>query len=533
MEPRPYQQAALDAVHAHLGEHSEGGVVVIPTGGGKSPLMAWIVRRYHENCPEFRCVILAHVKELLRQNAEKLLAIWPEAPLGIYSAGLGAKQIAPVTIAGIQSAWKRAKDFGRVDLVLIDELHRVPFSGDGQYRTFLDGLRAENPDLRLVGLTATPFRLEGGPVVRPNGLCQRTIYEASIKDLILDGYLCPLTTRGRAALTPDLAGVSIRGGEFVADELEAAVTREDLVRRAVEDLVPRIEGRKRVIVFAVSIAHAEEIAGRLREHGVSAACVSSRTPPEERDQTVAAFKRGEVRAFVNVNIASEGFDAPDIDCVVMMRPTASPGLYAQQVGRGLRIAEGKTDCLILDYSGNVLRHGPIDRVIDRVKFSARTDGEPGRPPIKECPNCGSFVALGTATCPECGHEWPAREVEIERSPYAGDILSGRVSRYESTGLRWRRHQKEGSPDSLCLTWEEGDRDVARVWLCLDHAGFAAEKGRRLWRRIFGEAVPVPESVDAALALLDGDAGAYARALVHALEVDESGKYPEVKRVRIA
>lgn len=517
---RPYQEQARLAAWEYL-RHAEGNpALVLPTGAGKSPLMAALARDAVETW-QGRVGILAHVQELVEQNAQKLHAYWPGAPVGVYAAGLGRRDRLDQIIFGqIQSVAKRAREFGAFDLLLIDEAHRIPLAGDGMYLKFLDDARAMNPQLRVIGLTATPYRLQGRavPVCGPGRLLTEIAYEARVPDLIRDGFLSRLVSK--APERPDLSAVHLRGGEYVEAELAAVMAEPELVARTVADMLARAEGRRAAIVFCVNVAHAEMVLARLAAAGERAAMVHAGTPKGERAALVSAFQAGALRWMVNVNVLSEGFDAPHIDLVAMLRPTKSPGLYYQQVGRGLRLSPGKNDCLVLDYAGNVGTHGAIDE----IRISKGRDGtrqvQTGM--VKECPGCGAMLALGIRECPECKHSFGAGMVQHGVTPGDLAVVSTERERVRNwhpvSSVRYDRHDKPGKPVSLRVTYQCGLRRFSE-WVCIEHGGFARAKADTWWSARAG--VPAPGSVNDALEL------AFGLPKPEAIEVDETDKFPQV------
>lgn len=257
---RPYQSAAIDATWNYLRQQPGNPCIVIPTGGGKTLCLAEIIRYALTEWPGTRICVLAHVRELVEQNATKLRAYWPQAPLGIYSASLKRRdRFEPVIFASIQSVAKKSAQLGRFDLLLVDEAHRVPLRAEGQYREFIDGCRRFNPALRIAGLTATPYRLGGGPVCGPDYILNDVCYEARVGDLIRDGYLSRLVSKAGTARA-DLSGVHIRNGEYAGGQLERACNITSVVEAACDEIVSYCSDRRAWIVFAAGIAHAEHVA---------------------------------------------------------------------------------------------------------------------------------------------------------------------------------------------------------------------------------------------------------------------------------
>jgi hypothetical protein len=326
---RPYQLEAKLAVYDHLRTRDDNPCVVIPTAGGKTPVMASV-------CQDAvtlwggRVMVLAHVKELLEQTADKLNAVCPEVRYGVYSAGLKRRDTdRPVIVAGIQSVYHRACEFGPFDLVIVDEAHMIPPDGDGMYRQFLADAKAVNPQVRVVGFTATPYRLRSGDICTPDGILNHVCYEVGVRELIVQGYLCPLVSKAGKAKV-DTSGLHVRAGEFVPDEVEALMDDEALVRAACAEVVEATRDRNACLIFASGVGHGEHVVRVLKEqHGIECRFVAGDTPAEERDATLARFKAGKLKYLCNVNVLTTGFDAPHIDCVVLFRPTLSPGLYYQ------------------------------------------------------------------------------------------------------------------------------------------------------------------------------------------------------------
>ena len=494
LELRPYQEEAVAAIYRHLRERDDNPCVVIPTGGGKTPVMATVCRdavgRWNG-----RVLILAHVKELLEQALEKIHLVAPEMWMqtGIYSAGLKSRDTEhPIIIAGIQSVYRRACELDAFDLVIIDEAHMIPPDGDGMYRTFLEDARKVNPNLRVIGLTATPFRMKSGMICEPDNVLNHVCYEIGVKELIVQGYLCPLVTKGsREAL--DTSGLHVRAGEFVAGEAEDLMDRDDLVESACREIVEETRARRSVLVFATGVRHGEHVAGVLRRlSGSEVGVVFGETPGEDRDRMLAAFKAGELKYLVNVNVLTMGFDAPNIDCVAMVRPTLSPGLYYQMVGRGFRLHEGKENCLVLDFGGNVLRHGPVDA----IRVRSVNHRENGEAPAKQCPECRALIAAGYSVCPVCGYEFPPPERQTHEATASTEgILSGEVTtelcRVE--GVSYSVHHKRGAPEdapkTLRVDYRIGFHRYQSEWICFEHTGWPRQKARSWWRERSNALVP--------------------------------------------
>lgn len=518
---RPYQQAAIDGIYHYFDRNTGNPLVVIPTAGGKSLIMARFIEGVLKAFPDQRILIVTHVRELIEQNYGELIRLWSEAPAGIYSAGLKQRNLtARILFAGIQSIHKRVYDVQQCDLVLIDEAHLIPRSSDTMYRRFLDGLKRLNPLLKVIGFTATPYRLDSGLLHEGDGAIFTDIaFDVSVRELIDQGYLSALVSK-RMVTQLDVGGVGTRGGEFIARDLHAAVDQDAITRAAVAEIVSYGETRRSWLVFCSGVEHARHVCDAIRAHGISCETIVGETPGAERDALIDAFKRGEIRCLTNANVLTTGFNAPGVDLIAMLRPTKSAGLYVQIVGRGCRLAAGKSDCLILDFAGNIARHGPIDAI--KPKRPGEGDGEA---PVKVCPDCASIVHAAVRVCPDCGHVFPPPEPKIEARASTLAVLSqvGKPEWVEVTGVHYARHEKPGKPPSLRVEYWCG-LSAHQEWICVEHAGYPRQKAATWWAtRAAG--IPLPKSVDEALQ--------HAPALRQPAQiaVRPSGRYTEVVAAR--
>ena len=493
---RPYQRAAIEALYDYFSASSGNPLVVIPTAGGKSIVIAGFVREAIAAYGDTRVLILTHVKELIQQNFMTMMRAWPDAPAGIYSAGLSRRDIrAQILFAGIQSIHRHAYQVQRCDLVLIDEAHLLGRGDSGMYRSFLAQLNEINGGLmKVVGCTATPYRLDSGMLHEgKERLFTDIAYEVPVLEMIQQGYLCPVVPK-QTSTQLDVGGVGTRGGEFIAKDLEAAVDRDEVTSAAVAEIVQHGEGRGSWLVFCSGVAHARHVRDAIREHGLSAETVTGDTPGPERDSIRATFKAGRLRCVTNANVLTTGFDAPGTDLIALLRPTKSVGLYVQMVGRGTRLAEGKDDCLVLDFAGNTARHGPIDTVDGRKK----EPGGDGEAPVKVCPECQTINHASTRRCVGCDHEFPPPALNVAPQAAANALLSTQIQNTwcDVTAVRYMLHEKPDKPASLRVTYECGLTRHSE-WVCFEHTGFAREKAVSWWR---GRAphLPTPSTVNEAL-----------------------------------
>ena len=526
---REYQKAAVDAVWAHLRELDTNPAVVLPTGAGKSLVIAQIV---HDAVHQWqgRVVILAHVKELLEQTAEKIRVLAPDVPLGLFSAGLKRRDLSySATAAGIQSIWKKACDLGTVDLIIIDEAHMVPAEDDGMYRQFIADAKVVNPHVRIIGLTATPYRLKSGAICAPENILNHVCYEVGVRELIVQGFLSPLKTKaGLQKISTD--DLHVRAGEFVASEVEDLMDKDGLVEGACAEIVEHTRDRTATLIFASGIRHGQHIVEVLKsKHGIECGFVSGDTPAGARSAILGRFRAGELKYLCNMNVLTTGFDAPHIDCVALVRPTMSPGLYYQMVGRGFRLHPGKADCLVLDFGGNVLRHGPVDAI--RVTTDDRGEGEA---PAKECPQCQALIAAGYQTCPQCGHQFPEpNKQKHEAQASTEGILSGQTSREEHhvSDTTYHVHMKRSDPSApltMRVEYRVGFNHYFREWVCFDHTGYARTKAEAWWRARSVE--PVPGGTEEAVEM--AKAGALAPTLHITVEKKAGDQFERVVAHRL-
>ncbi|MCE7974825.1 MAG: DNA helicase [Leptolyngbya sp. PLA1] len=521
---RPYQSEAVAAVYEHLRTRDDHPCVVIPTGGGKTPVIATICRDAVGHWSG-RVVVLAHVKELLEQAVEKIRAIAPDLPLGVFSAGLKRKDLGyAVTVAGIQSIWKKACDLGPVDLIIVDEAHMVPAEDDGMYRQFIADAKVVNPNVRIIGLTATPYRLKSGSICAPENILNHVCYEVGVRELIVQGFLSPLRTKaGLQKVATD--NLHVRAGEFVASEVEDLMDKEGLVEGACAEIVEHTKDRCATLIFSSGIRHGQHIVDVLKaKHGIECGFVTGDTPDGVRSAILNRFRAGGLKYLCNVNVLTTGFDAPHIDCVALVRPTMSPGLYYQMVGRGFRLHPGKADCLVLDFGGNVLRHGPVDAI--RIATDDRGEGEA---PAKECPQCHALIAAGYQTCPQCGHQFPEpNKQKHEAQASTEGILSGQTTREEHhvSETTYHVHMKRSDPSApltMRVEYRVGFNHYFREWVCFDHTGYARTKAEAWWRTRSVE--PLPGSTEEAVEM--AKAGALAPTLHITVEKKAGDQFERV------
>ena len=472
---RDYQQRTIDQLYQWFADGRKGHPCIeLPTGSGKSHIVAALCKEAIQTWPETRILMLTHVKELIEQNAEKMRDHWPNAPLGIYSAGMRRRDIGePITFAGIQSVRNKADQIGHVDLVLIDECHLVSHKQEGGYRKLIDDLTLINPALRVIGLTATPYRLGHGYITDEPALFSDIIAPVSIEELIFKKHLAPL----RSKLTNhklSVDGVHKRGGEYIDSELQAAVDTDDHNVSVVDEVISLAGDRRSWLFFCAGVRHAHNVADILTARGITSACIVGDTPKAERERIIAGFKFGEIRALTNANVLTTGFDHPDLDLIAMLRPTLSTGLYVQMAGRGMRPKSHADHCLVLDFAGVVQTHGPITAVNPK-KATGKGEGEA---PVKACENCFELNHISAKECVACGEPFPIPK-PIKQTLHDDDIMGLDATEMSVTEWQWRRHISRASGKEMLMVTYYGalsDKPV-NEYLTVMHDGYAGQKAR--------------------------------------------------------
>lgn len=527
MIPRLYQSRALDQLWAWFNKHTDGNPIVEAcVGAGKSLMIALLARRADAEYPGTRILVLVHQKELLEQNVEKIVTIWPQANVGLYSAGAGRKDLGcQITYATIGSIWKDAHLLGRIDIVLADECHLINPKEEGMWRSFLNDLAKYNPSTRCIGWTGTPFRGNGVWLTAgETPLFTNIATRVTMPELLELGFLSPLVP-ATTVTKIDAHEVRTSGDDYVVSELAKVTDTAELVEATCDEIVQLAADRKRWLVFAVTIAHAEHVRDALRRRGVVAEMVSAKTPKGERAQLIADFRAGRIKCLVNVAVLTTGFDVPAVDFIALLRATKSPVLYVQIAGRGMRIADGKTDCLWADFTDTTAIMGPVDAVKGRLPSGQRK----GEAPTKLCPECGSQNHAAAPECLDCGYLFPEPErIKHGTRASAAAVLSSQQETMFTTvpvsDVRYRLHRKEGKPDSLRVEYYDGLVRHASEWVCMSHEGYARKKAE-VWWNARTTINAIPSSTEEALEWLE-----YSDAVLRkpaAIVVTKQDKYPQI------
>lgn len=497
---RPYQESCVRAIFNYMSTRPGHPIACLPTGAGKSVVIAELIRRAIAEYAEARIVCLSHVAEILQQNSAELLGFWPKAPVGLYGASLGKREInAQILFASVQSIYDRGHEIQQCDLLIIDECHLLSPNSNTMYQKLISTLMQINPHMRIIGTSATPYRLDSGYLCGgKDSLFTDVAYDANVKTLIEQGYLSPLITINTETQL-DTTGVAVRGGEYVPSQLEAAVDIDSITQAAVDEIVFHGQQRKAWLVFATGVSHAFHIRDAIRDRGFSCETVTGETTKEDRKRILDDYKNGKIRCLTNANVLTTGVNVRRIDLLAFLRPTKSASLFCQMAGRAMRLSPetGKIDALVLDFANLIAMHGPIDFLKPKIKSK---NGEVGEAPTKKCPNCGTGVYLAAPECPDCGFVFPERQPKLEAKASALPIISKPPEWIPVEAVTYARHVNRKEPDKLPTLRVSylGGLSTYSEWKGFDYPqhSYAKRQADKWWSE--RSAGPAPGSLDEAL-----------------------------------
>jgi DNA repair protein RadD len=409
---RWYQKEAAEASIECLADVGRSPLVVVPTGGGKTAIIAEIIRILCEADPRYRILVPSHNKLIVEQDAKGIRYHHPSASLGIACAGLGSSVYnRRVTVGSIQTIYKQKHMLRDVHIIIVDEAHAVPSRTLARYFDLINYLRTEGSLRNVIGMTATPFRLDHGYLHEgKNAVFDSICYSCDVPRLISEGFLCK--------------PVSVVSGEQFdeddGDEEAGDNSNTYLTERAVQEMLKHGRDRKKWLVFCRNISHAEYTLHLMKDAGIPTDIIHSRRPEHEQNAALMSLRTGRIRAAVNVGCLTTGVDVPDIDLVAILRKSQSTSLVHQMIGRGMRIHPSKKDFAVLDFGGNIERHGAID---DPNVIIKPTIGKFSKKPVpvqaprtKDCPQCNEEVPAGSRFCHNCGFKFPEREQKLSTLP---------------------------------------------------------------------------------------------------------------------
>lgn len=401
---RPYQEVAVDAACEALDKH-RNTIVVAPTGAGKTIMLSALVGKRHRAGK--KVLVMQHRDELVDQNKSKFEKINPYLTTSIVNGTV--KHWDGDAVFSMVQTISREKNMAKrpaFDMVVIDESHHAAAD---TYVRVIKAVKEDNPNVEIVGFTATPNRGDGKGLRKVFNNCSHQI---EITTLIREGFLVPPKTYVvDCGVRDQLNNVKRKGNDFDMDEVESIMNRRVINNKVVEEWFKYASDRK-TVVFCSTIKHAEDLTNTFLDCDVNAELVTGETPKAERAQILHDLAHGDVQVVVNVAVLTEGFDAPPVSCVVLTRPCSQKSTMVQMIGRGLRTVNPeefpdvvKTDCIVLDFGTSVFTHGSLE---DSVNLD---DREKGEAQTKECPSCGAEVPLGTKICQFCGHEFIPADIE--------------------------------------------------------------------------------------------------------------------------
>ena len=403
---RPYQEAAVNDACKALDKHGNT-IVVAPTGAGKTIMLSALVgERYKEGK---KILVMQHRDELVDQNKSKFERINPYITTSIVN-GTVKNWDGNTIFSMVQtiSRERNLRDRPKFDMIVVDESHHAAAD---TYLKVINAVKEDNPNAEIVGFTATPNRGDGKGLRSVFNNCSHQI---EITTLIREGFLVPPKSYVvDCGVGDQLNNVSRKGNDFDMEQVEAIMNHKVINDKVVTEWIERAEGRK-TVVFCSTIKHAEDLLESFVEHDIDVKLVTGDTPKDERAETLHELAYGDLQVVVNVSVLTEGFDAPAVSCIVLTRPCSQKGTMVQMIGRGLRTIDPeefpgvvKTDCVVLDFGTSVLTHGSLEDAVDL------DDREKGEAPLKECPECESYVPMGVQECPVCGHLFESEREEKE------------------------------------------------------------------------------------------------------------------------
>jgi DNA repair protein RadD len=521
MQFRYYQREAIDALWGYFRERTGNPLVLLPTGTGKSLVIGGFTTEAVYYYPRTRIVMLTHVKELIAQNLNKLLLLWPQAPVGVFSAGLRRKEpAAQILYAGVQSVANAPAEIGWVDIVIIDECHLVSPDDETRYGMILDVWRKLNPALKVIGLTATGWRRKHGLLTNEGGLFNDVAYDrtkpSDFQRFITEGFLAPVVARATKTQL-DLSEVGISNGDYNATQLEAAVDKPTVTQDALREVIANGDGRRAWLLFCSGITHAEHVAGVLNGWGIRTGVVHSKMGARERDAVLNDWYSGRLRAVTNNNVLTTGIDYPAVDLIAMLRPTLSSSLWVQMLGRGMRPAQAKANCLVLDFAANTEKNGPVD---DPIIPGKPRPGPPGDAPVKICEACGTYNYASARFCTHCGADFPTHE-KLNRESSDAPLMSAplpMIELFKVSSVLYHGYVSKANQRYMRVTYHCGIRAFHEP-VMIESDGRSKHLARTWWMK--RHHTEMPSTVDEALEI------APHLRTPHAIRVWVNGKYPEI------
>jgi len=407
---RPYQKECIDAVMERFNTASTA-LVQLPTAAGKTIIFSELVKKCLQINPEFSCIIIVPKNILIIQTKKKLEQFIDGEKIGIFCAEYRKKEIGhQIILASIQSLSK-ISNLPLTKMMIFDEVHWANMEEDKSHKKVYKRAKFINPNLKLLGMTATPIQ-HGQMMFGEDKFWDKPVYKKTIRKMTDEGYLCPMifqTTHDQINLT----GVKKSGDDYNQVDLANVILSDsDKIDAQVKDALEKSKDRNKIIWMCVSIEHAEAIHARIPDSTII------HSKKKDRDDDIDFFKEFG-RHLISVLVASEGFDYPEADCLVLMRPTRSVRLYIQAAGRVLRPHPSKESALLLDYG----------RVVENLGDIYNIKLDESKPKIKMCSGCCFYSSQGTRVCPHCGDKFMTMcSVCMMMKPYGESCCSAEAKR---------------------------------------------------------------------------------------------------------
>ncbi len=526
--PRDYQIECLNALWNYFLKHSGNPICALPQGTGKSVCIAMFNMKCIFTYPQTRILNVTHSKELIDQNFKKFMGMWTDAPAGVYSASLKRRDTFQNAIfAGVASIVRNLEKFGAFDLIVVDECHLFSDNEKSMYYKIFNHFIKLNPNLKVVGFTATPWRLGSGDIVNSSDkaiftdICFDVTSMEAFNRFIMEGYLMPLIPKDTKTKY-DITDVGTTAGDYNQIQLDRAMNVDNLTIKALEECFDNGHNRNHWLLFTTSIDHAVKTADFLTQMGRPCKALHSKLKTtEERDYIIEGFMAGEWEV-TNMGILTTGFDFPALDFIGFITATQSPIKWAQALGRGTRpdyakgydttVREGrleaiqaseKHNCLVMDFGGNTGRLGPInDPVKPRKKGQKR-----GMAPVKKCPICDTQNHISATNCAgiklngeACSHVFTF-EVKIQGTSSNKDLFKMELPRledYKVDTVIYQRHKKIGKPDAVKVNYYVGLKRYFE-YVCIEHGGYPTDKALAWW--VERSLKPCPKSTNELLEVI--------------------------------
>lgn len=499
---REYQAYGIGELWRYFNSGASGNpLVLMPTGTGKSIVIAGFAYEAMQVFPGTRVCVVTHVKELVKQNYDKFCTIWRGAPAGICSAGLKRYETHyPITFGGIDTLINRVRDLGKIHILIIDETHLVSDKETTTYLRFINALKDVNPKLKIIGFTATGWRqklgmLTNGPIFTDIAVDMTSIEWFNY--FVTNGFLSRLIVPEQS-VEMALDGIKTVNGEFKQSDVESAAFK--ITDAALVNSLRYFEDRRKWLCFASGVEHAEYVYNWYKKQGIRSGVVHSKMSAMQRDETIAALKEGALQVVSNYGVLTTGFDAPDIDAILMLRATQVSSLWVQMLGRGMRTAPGKANCLVLDHGRNARRLGPINDPV----IPGKSKGRKGDAPVKICDACGCFNHISARECEACGEPFQFKVKYKERAGNDQVMVSDEIPKPEPTIERFevrsvyysKYNSKRSGMTTFKVSYVTVSGRVFAEYINIEAKGWARKHAAAWWEMHTNK--PLPETVNEAL-----------------------------------